>query len=74
MATMCHLLGIDHHTTTPDLQGRPLLLVDGEVIREVLSLFRFLRFIGIALNLLKTKNVDHGERTLFSGDFAGCAL
>jgi hypothetical protein len=37
LATMYHLLGIHPHTTIHDRGGRPLPLVDGEVIPEVLS-------------------------------------
>ncbi len=37
LATMYHLLGIDHHMTIPDAQGRALPLVEGEVIDELLS-------------------------------------
>ncbi|MBI2825837.1 MAG: DUF1501 domain-containing protein [Planctomycetia bacterium] len=37
LATMYHLLGIDHHTIVRDMQGRPLPLVDGEVIGEALA-------------------------------------
>jgi hypothetical protein len=37
LATMYHLLGIHPHTTIHDRGGRPLPLVDGEVIGEVLS-------------------------------------
>lgn len=37
LATMYHLLGIDHHTIVHDQQGRPLPLVDGEVISEALA-------------------------------------
>jgi hypothetical protein len=37
LATMYHLLGIDPHTLIHDRQGRPLPLVDGEVIREALA-------------------------------------
>ena len=37
MATMYHLLGIDHRMTIRDRQDRPLPLVDGEVIHELLS-------------------------------------
>lgn len=36
-ATMYHLLGIDHHTLIHDTLGRPLPLVEGEVIHEALS-------------------------------------
>lgn len=37
LATMYHLLGIDHRLTVPDHQGRPLPLVDGELIHELLA-------------------------------------
>jgi len=37
LATMYHLLGIDHHTWVQDALGRPLPLVDGKVIHEALS-------------------------------------
>jgi hypothetical protein len=37
LATMYHLLGIDHHTQVRDRQGRPLPLVEGEVIAEALA-------------------------------------
>jgi uncharacterized protein (DUF1501 family) len=37
LATMYHLLGIDHHTLIYDRQGRPLPLVEGNVIGEVLA-------------------------------------
>jgi len=36
LATMYHLLGIDHHQIVHDTLGRPLPLVDGEVISEAL--------------------------------------
>ena len=36
-ATMYHLLGIDHHQLVHDALGRPLPLVDGHVIHEVLA-------------------------------------
>lgn len=36
MATMYHQLGIDHHTLVHDTLGRPLPLVDGQVITEAL--------------------------------------
>jgi hypothetical protein len=36
-ATMYHLLGIDHHTVVHDALTRPLPLVSGEVVREVLA-------------------------------------
>ena len=37
LATMYHLLGIDPHLTIADRTGRPLPLVDGQVIAEALS-------------------------------------
>jgi len=37
LATMYHLLGIDHHTLIRDALGRPLPLVEGDVIPEVLA-------------------------------------
>ena len=37
LATMYHLLGIDHRMTVHDAQGRPLPLVDGEVISAALA-------------------------------------
>ncbi len=37
LATMYHLLGIDHHMMVHDTLGRPLPLVDGQVISEVLA-------------------------------------
>jgi hypothetical protein len=37
LATMYHLLGIDHHTMIHDRQGRPLPLVEGQVIPEVMA-------------------------------------
>jgi hypothetical protein len=37
LATMYHLLGIDHHMMVHDTLGRPLPLVDGQVIGEVLA-------------------------------------
>lgn len=37
LATMYHLLGIDHHTMVHDALGRPLPLVEGEVVRELLA-------------------------------------
>ncbi len=37
LATIYHLLGIDHHRTLTDNLGRPLPLVEGEVIREALA-------------------------------------
>lgn len=36
-ATMYHLLGIDHHTIVHDTLGRPLPLVEGEVVHEALA-------------------------------------
>ena len=37
LATMYHLLGIDHRQTLRDALDRPLPLVDGEVVHEVLA-------------------------------------
>jgi len=37
LATMYHLLGIDHTSLVHDAQGRPLPLVDGEVIAAALA-------------------------------------
>jgi len=37
LATMYHLLGIDHRQTLRDALERPLPLVDGEVVHEVLA-------------------------------------
>lgn len=37
LATMYHLLGIDHRTIIRDALDRPLPLVDGEVVHEVLA-------------------------------------
>jgi arylsulfatase A-like enzyme len=37
LATMYHLLGIDPHLMINDLQGRPLPLVDGQVIADVMA-------------------------------------
>jgi Protein of unknown function (DUF1501) len=37
LATMYHLLGIDHHQTVHDAVGRPLPLVEGRVIGEALA-------------------------------------
>jgi hypothetical protein len=37
LATMYHLLGIDHHLMVKDRQGRPLPLVEGEVIHEAIA-------------------------------------
>ncbi len=36
LATMYHLLGIDHHTVIQDHLGRPLPLVDGDVMHDAL--------------------------------------
>ena len=36
-ATMYHLLGIDHHTLIHDSLGRPLPLVEGRIVSEILS-------------------------------------
>ena len=36
LATMYHLLGIDHEMIVHDTLGRPLPLVDGKVIDELL--------------------------------------
>ena len=36
-ATMYHLLGIDHHTLVHDLSGRPLPLVEGRVLDDVMG-------------------------------------
>lgn len=36
-ATMYHLLGIDHHTLIHDALGRPLPLVEGNVVHEALA-------------------------------------
>ena len=37
LATMYHLLGIDHHTLLRDSLGRPLPLVDADVISDALA-------------------------------------
>lgn len=37
LATMYHLLGVDHRQMIPDRTGRPLSLVEGEVIHEALN-------------------------------------
>ncbi len=37
LATMYHLLGVDHHTLLHDALGRPLPLVDGKVIEAALA-------------------------------------
>ncbi|MGH7134258.1 MAG: DUF1501 domain-containing protein, partial [Pirellulales bacterium] len=37
LATMYHLLGIDHHAIVHDALGRPLPLVEGEVVHEMLA-------------------------------------
>ena len=37
LATMYHLLGIDHRTIIHDSLDRPLPLVEGEVIEEILA-------------------------------------
>ena len=37
LATMYHLLGIDHHKMVHDAVGRPLPLVEGRVIGEALA-------------------------------------
>jgi arylsulfatase A-like enzyme len=37
LATVYHLLGIDPHTTLTDRTNRPIPLVDGHVIAEVLA-------------------------------------
>jgi hypothetical protein len=37
LATMYHLLGIDPHTMIQDRQGRPLPLVEGQVLPEVMG-------------------------------------
>jgi hypothetical protein len=37
LATMYHLLGIDPRTMLTDRQGRPLPLVDGNVIHDALA-------------------------------------
>jgi hypothetical protein len=37
LATLYHLLGIDHHTTLVDRTGRPLPLVEGNIVQEMLG-------------------------------------
>jgi hypothetical protein len=37
LATLYHLMGIDPHTTLIDRTGRPVPLVEGDVVREMLS-------------------------------------
>ena len=37
LATMYHLLGIDHHMMVHDSLGRPLPLVDGTVVSDILA-------------------------------------
>ena len=37
LATMYHLLGIDPHYTVHDRAGRPLPLVDGQVLADALA-------------------------------------
>ncbi|MBS0207456.1 MAG: DUF1501 domain-containing protein [Planctomycetes bacterium] len=37
LATMYHLMGIDHHTMVRDALGRPLPLVEGNVVSDVLA-------------------------------------
>ncbi len=37
LATIYHLLGIDHHQTITDRIGRPLPLVEGQVVQEMLA-------------------------------------
>jgi hypothetical protein len=37
LATMYHLLGIDHHLHVHDQQGRPLPLVEGDIVHELLA-------------------------------------
>jgi Protein of unknown function (DUF1501) len=37
LATIYHLMGIDHHQTIVDRVGRPLPLVDGQVVNEMLA-------------------------------------
>lgn len=37
LATMYHLLGIDHHTMVHDALGRPLPLVEGKILHDALS-------------------------------------
>ena len=36
-ATLYHLLGIDHHLTFIDRTGRPVPLVDGVVVQDMLA-------------------------------------
>jgi len=37
LATLYHLLGIDHHTTVSDRTNRPVPLVEGAVVHEMLA-------------------------------------
>ena len=37
LATLYHLLGIDHHLTFIDRTGRPVPLVDGVVVQDMLA-------------------------------------
>jgi hypothetical protein len=37
LATMYHLLGIDHHTLLHDRQGRPLPLVEGNILSDIIA-------------------------------------
>jgi hypothetical protein len=37
LATMYHLLGIDHRLLIHDALGRPLPLVEGDIVHEVLA-------------------------------------
>jgi hypothetical protein len=37
LATIYHLLGIDHHQTIVDRIGRPLPLVEGQIVQEMLA-------------------------------------
>lgn len=37
LATIYHLMGIDHHQTIQDRTGRPLPLVDGQVVQEMMG-------------------------------------
>jgi arylsulfatase A-like enzyme len=37
LATVYHLLGIDHETTLTDRTGRPMPLVSGSVVAEMLA-------------------------------------
>src|SRR4051812_45108567 len=37
LATMYHLLGIDHHTLIHDRQGRPLPLVEGNILSDIIA-------------------------------------